>query len=90
MMRHGTRREVSEQELSSVRDADLRYAVTIEWSDTDQAYIARVPDLPGCTADGATYEQAAAEIREAMRLWLWVAKDRGETVPEPSKAFAAA
>ena len=89
-MRHGVRREVSEQELNSIADAELRYLVTIAWSEQDQVYIARVPDLPGCAADGPTYEQAAIEIREAMRLWLWAAKDRGEIVPQPSRAFAAA
>jgi len=89
MTRHGVRREVSEQELSSISDAELRYSVTIAWSDQDQVYIARVPDLPGCIADGSTYGQAAVEIREAMRLWLWVPKDRGKVVPQPSRAFAA-
>jgi len=90
MRRHGVRREVTEQQLSAITDAELHYAVIIAWSDEDQAYVARVPDLPGCTADGPTYEAAAAQIRQAMRLWLWAAKDRGEPAPEPRQAFVAA
>jgi predicted RNase H-like HicB family nuclease len=55
----------------------FRYSVTIEWSDEDHAYTAHVPELPGCSAHGTTYEQALEEIGTAMGLWLDVARERG-------------
>ena len=88
-MEHGVRRDVSEEELATITETELRYPVTITWSDDEQTHIARVPDLPGCSADGRTYEAAAAEIRQAMRLWIWVVKERGEPLPQPSRAVAA-
>lgn len=60
-----------------------RYAVVIAWSPRDQAYVARAPDLPGCMAHGSSYEEALANIREAMALWLETAQEDGVAAPEP-------
>ena len=68
---------------------DLKYSVTIEWSDDDQVYVAHVPELPGCSAHGHTYEQAVKEIEAAMALWLEVAGKRGRSIPAPHTAAAA-
>lgn len=64
--------------------AEPHYTVTIAWSDRDQAFVARVPELPGCMAHGATYEDALANIEDAMALWLDTAREDGLQLPEPS------
>jgi len=60
-----------------------RYEVIIYWSDEDQAFVAEVPELPGCAAHGATQEAALASAQEAIRLWLETAREFGDPVPEP-------
>lgn len=59
------------------------YHINLFWSAEDDCWIADVPDLKYCSAHGATAEEAAHEIEIAMRLWLEVAADRGESPPEP-------
>lgn len=72
----------------SFRQAE-RYSAVIEWSDEDGLYIARVPELPGCMADGETREDALREIRISTALDLEVRKLHGDSIPEP-KLYAAA
>jgi predicted RNase H-like HicB family nuclease len=72
----------------SFREAE-RYSAVIEWSDEDAVYIARVPELPGCMADGETREEALCEIRISTALDLEVRKLHGDPIPEP-KLFATA
>jgi len=60
-----------------------RYEIIIYWSDDDQAFIAEVPELPGCMADGQTYQEAIANAEVAMREWIETAKELGRSVPEP-------
>jgi predicted RNase H-like HicB family nuclease len=62
---------------------ELRYEVIIYWSDEDQAFIAEVPELPGCAADGATYQEAIANAEVVIREWVETALELGRTVPEP-------
>jgi predicted RNase H-like HicB family nuclease len=52
-------------------------------SDADDAYVAEIPELPGCIAHGATYESAAANANEAIQLWIDTAKEFGDPIPEP-------
>ncbi|MGR3318225.1 MAG: type II toxin-antitoxin system HicB family antitoxin [Candidatus Anammoxibacter sp.] len=59
------------------------YPVYIYYSDEDQAFIARVPNLPGCTAHGSTEEEALCEVEIAEELWLKVAKEDNMEIPEP-------
>jgi predicted RNase H-like HicB family nuclease len=59
-----------------------RFEIIIFWSDEDQAFIADVPELPGCMAHGDTHELALAQVRQAMRLWLDTAQSDGRTVPQ--------
>ena len=60
-----------------------RYEIIMYWSNEDDAFIAEVPELPGCMAHGDTQEEALANIKEAMRLWVDTAREFGDSVPEP-------
>jgi predicted RNase H-like HicB family nuclease len=60
-----------------------RYEVIIYWSDEDQAFIAEVPELPGCAADGPTYQEALASVEVVMREWIETAEELGRPVPQP-------
>jgi len=53
-----------------------RYEIIIYWSDDDQAFIAEVPELPGCMADGKSYQEAIANAEVVMPEWLETAKER--------------
>lgn len=70
------------------------YHINLFWSDEDDCWIADVPDLRYCSAHGKTPEQAVAEIRIAMTLWLEVSRERGEELPpakyRPAPAIQAA
>jgi predicted RNase H-like HicB family nuclease len=60
-----------------------RYEVIIYWSEQDQAFIAEVPELPGCAADGKTYRQALANVEVIIREWIETAKELGRPIPVP-------
>jgi predicted RNase H-like HicB family nuclease len=60
-----------------------RYEVIIYWSDEDQAFIAEVPELPGCAADGATHQEALANVEVVIREWMETAKELGRPIPQP-------
>ena len=63
--------------------AELRYGLIIYWSEEDSAFIAEVPELPGCAADGATYAEAVANTEVVIREWLETAKELGREIPQP-------
>ncbi len=60
-----------------------RYEIILYWSDEDQAVIAEVPELPGCAADGETYEDALINVRTIIDEWIQTARDLGREVPKP-------
>lgn len=60
-----------------------RYEGIICWSEEDQASVAEVPELPGCSAHAASYEKALAEVQEAIALWGDTVKEFRDAVPEP-------
>lgn len=60
-----------------------KYEVIIYWSDEDEAFIAEVPELAGCMADGATYQEALSNVEVVIREWLETAKELGRSIPEP-------
>jgi predicted RNase H-like HicB family nuclease len=60
-----------------------KYEVIIYWSDEDDAFVAEVPELPGCTAHGSTQEASLASAQEAIRLWIDTANEFGDPIPEP-------
>jgi predicted RNase H-like HicB family nuclease len=59
----------------------IRYDMHIFWSDDDGCFVVEVPDLPGCMADGRSYQEAAANAEEAMHAWLEVAAELGRPIP---------
>ncbi len=61
----------------------VRYEIIIYWSEEDQAFLAEVPKLPGCAADGATYEEALRNVETIVSEWLDTARDLGRPIPEP-------
>lgn len=61
----------------------IRYEVIIYWSNEDEAFIAEVPELAGCTADGATYQAALANVETVIQEWIETAKELGRPIPEP-------
>jgi antitoxin HicB len=67
-----------------VRTREMKYLVEVFWSDEDEGYIAVVPDLPGCSAFGATPEEAVHEIKDAVAAWIEACQAADEPVPEPS------
>ena len=60
-----------------------KYEVIIYWSNDDQAFIAEVPELPGCMAHGDSQEAALSSVHEAIQLWIDTAKEVGDPIPEP-------
>ena len=60
-----------------------RYEVIIYWSEPDQAFIAEVPELPGCAADGPSYQKALAAVQVVINEWIETAKELGRPIPKP-------
>ena len=67
-----------------------RYEVVIYWNDEDECYLAEVPELPGCIAHGASYQEALANAEAAMDHWLEVARELGRAIPRPRSKAAHA
>lgn len=61
----------------------VRYEIIIYWSNEDQAFIAEVPELPGCAADGAAYQEALANVEVVIQEWIETARELGRPIPEP-------
>lgn len=60
----------------------IKYKLIIYWSEEDHAFIVEVPELPGCMADGETYEQAVASAKAVIGQWIETARELG--IPNPS------
>jgi predicted RNase H-like HicB family nuclease len=58
-----------------------KYEVIIYWSDEDEAFIAEVPELPGCAADGATYEEVLSNLEIIIDEWIVTAQEIGRSIP---------
>ena len=61
----------------------IRYELIIYWSAQDDAFIVEVPELPGCMADGATYQQVVANAEQIIQEWIETAREQGRAIPEP-------
>jgi len=67
-----------------------KYEIIIFWSAEDDAYVAEVPELPGCMADGKTYQEALSNAEIVIREWIATAQELGRPVPEPRGRLAYA
>jgi predicted RNase H-like HicB family nuclease len=70
--------------------SDLKYEIIIFWSEEDNAFIAEVPELPGCMADGKTYSEALSNAEQIIREWIETAEEIGRTIPQPKGRLAYA
>ncbi|BAY79914.1 HicB-like antitoxin of toxin-antitoxin system domain-containing protein [Nostoc sp. DSM 114161] len=61
----------------------FRYEVILYWSRENDAFIAEVPELPGCAADGESYQEALYNVEIVMQEWIETAKDLGRPIPDP-------
>jgi predicted RNase H-like HicB family nuclease len=61
----------------------IRYEVIIYWSREDETFVAEVPELPGCAADGRTYREALGNAEKVIEEWIETARDLGRSIPEP-------
>ncbi len=67
-----------------------KYEVIIYWSEEDKAFIAEVPELPGCAADGTTYRGALTNVEVVIQEWIETAKELGRQIPKPKGRLAFA
>nr|VFK15315.1 MAG: Predicted nuclease of the RNAse H fold, HicB family [Candidatus Kentron sp. LPFa]VFK28788.1 MAG: Predicted nuclease of the RNAse H fold, HicB family [Candidatus Kentron sp. LPFa] len=67
-----------------------RYEIIIFWSEEDRAFVAEVPELPGCMADGETYQEALANAERIIQEWIETAMELGRMIPEPRGRLAYA
>ena len=67
-----------------------KYELIIYWSEEDQAFIVEVPELPGCMADGKTYQEAVTNVEIIIQEWLDTARELGRPIPQPKGRLAYA
>ena len=67
-----------------------KYEVILYWSNEDNSYIAEVPELDGCMADGETMAEALENIHTVMEEWIETAQIMGKDIPEPKGKLAYA
>ncbi|MGP0065432.1 MAG: type II toxin-antitoxin system HicB family antitoxin [Isosphaeraceae bacterium] len=60
-----------------------RYEILVYWSETNQAFIAEVPELPGCVADGPSYQEAVAAVEVVIDEWIETARELDRPIPKP-------
>ena len=66
-----------------------KYEIILYWSNEDEAFIAEVPELAGCSADGATRQEALANVETVIDEWLETARELGRSIPEPKRRAEA-
>ena len=67
-----------------------KYEIVIYWSEEDSAFIAEVPELAGCMANGETYQKALANAEITIREWIETVQDLGRKIPEPKSGLVFA
>jgi predicted RNase H-like HicB family nuclease len=61
----------------------MKYEVIIYWSEEDESFVAEVPELAGCAADGETYIEALQNAQIVMQEWIETAQELGRSIPQP-------
>ena len=69
---------------------DSKYEIIIFWSTEDDAFVAEVPELPGCMADGSSYQEALSNAEKIIQEWIDTAEELGRPVPQPRGRLAYA
>jgi predicted RNase H-like HicB family nuclease len=69
---------------------DKKYEIIIYWSPEDKAYVAEVPELPGCMADGKTYQEALGNAEKIIEEWIETAMELDRPIPQPKGRLAYA
>jgi predicted RNase H-like HicB family nuclease len=69
---------------------DAKYEIIIFWSHEDNAFVAEVPELPGCMAEGESYHEALVNAEQVIREWVETAQALGRPVPQPKGRLAYA
>jgi predicted RNase H-like HicB family nuclease len=67
-----------------------KYEIILYWSDEDAAFIAEVPELAGCAADGTTRQEALANAEIVIAEWIETARELGRPIPEPKRRLLIA
>ena len=67
-----------------------KYEIVIYWSQADNGFVAEVPELPGCAADGQTYQEALAKVETIIAEWIETAHELGRPIPVPRGRLAFA
>ncbi len=60
-----------------------KYEIIIYWSEEDDSFIAEVPELPGCMADGKSYQEAISNAEIVIKEWIETARELGRPIPQP-------
>jgi len=68
----------------------FKYEIIIYWSEEDNCYIAEVPELPGCAADGKSYKDVLENVEKIIEEWIETAKSIGREIPKPKGKLAYA
>lgn len=69
---------------------NMKYEIIIFWSAEDNAFVAEVPELPGCMADGNSYQEALSNAEQIIQEWIDTANELGRSIPEPRGRLAYA
>ena len=62
----------------------IKYELVIYWSEEDQSFVVEVPELPGCMADGESYQDAVKNVELVIEEWIATAREQGRNIPEPT------
>jgi len=60
-----------------------KYEIIMYWSREDNTYVAEVPELAGCMADGETTNEALRNVEQVIQEWIETAEELGRPIPEP-------